>query len=135
MSIEQLIVSKLRDNAAVAAKVARRIRPLAFTQLDKRPCLAYQVVNTEAFEHMQGSADWLRISLQLDCFADTYAEAKATARLCRDVLHNYVGTVEGIEVGFVKHKEDSDLTEPPDVGQERVIHRLSSSYLILYREV
>jgi hypothetical protein len=132
-SIEESITSILKASAPLTAKVKNRVRPLAFTELDVMPCVAYQVQSTESFDTFTGSADWLRIQMEVAVFGESYADTKAIGAIVRGLLHNYSGTVEGIQIGFAKHKEDTDLMEPPEVGDEKPIHRLSSNYLIMYR--
>src|SRR5688500_11468690 len=134
MSIESRLVSLMEANAPLVAALdgKSKIRPLAFTKLDKRPAVAYQVIDTETFDTFTGQADWLRIRVQIDSFGDTYADTKNIASLVRSAINGYSGTGGGVEVGFLKWKEDSDLSERPDIGREKPIHRIASEYLILY---
>lgn len=133
MEIQELVRKLLVSDSTLTGLVKHRIRPLAFTSLDVRPAVAYQIRSTETFEHSTGTAEWRTADFQIDTFADTYSAAVNVAKAIKAVLHNYAGTVEDCEVGISKHKGDDDLTEPPEVGQENVINRLSSQYRILYR--
>lgn len=140
MTIEEAVNSLLRESDDLTEIVKTRIRPFALTQTDKRPCVAYQVTNREYFDHMTGSNEWQRVTIQVDCWADTYREAATTSALIRSALQNYEGDVtnddnEGIEVGFLKHRDESDLSELPEVGQSKPTYRLSNQFLILYRVI
>lgn len=134
MTIEEALKKRLADSTTLAALVGRRIRPMAFPSIDVRPAILYQVISTEYFETFNGNAEWIVVNFQVDTFADTYADAKAVAAVIKTSLHNYSGTIEDIVIGVSKHVEDTDLTESPDVGQQSVIHRLSGTYKVIYKE-
>lgn len=132
MDIQDAVVSLL-IGSNVNTLTNGVIRPLTAATLDVRPILTYSVSATEFFNTFSGSASWRKATFQLDTFADGYQTAQTIVEAATTLLHNYVGTIEDIQIGIMKHLDDTDASEPPDIGQENSIIRIQSSYSILYR--
>ena len=144
MDIEQTVVYVINNDSAIQRLIKGRFRPIAAAQWDVRPYVGYYpTVPDEQFDHYGGDATTRRIEFTFEITGDTFQQVKQISAAFRSALHSRASlthslnglTIEDIQFAWGKHNGDSDLSEPPDVGNANPIKRISSQYLILYREV
>lgn len=81
--IETTVYSVL---AAAATPAASRIYPLERPADDPLPAIVYQRVSTDPDQTLEGDSGLDAVRLQLSCWAETYAGAKALAAATRAAI-------------------------------------------------
>src|SRR4051812_42529561 len=129
MEIEAAIISRIKADTGIKALIGKRIRPIAAAEFDVRPYVGfYTQIPDEQFDHFSGRAAIRKIEFVFDIWGDTLADCKEVSRAFRDSLDYLAGTtIEDVVICLSKHKGDSDLSEPPDVGMANPIKRISSN--------
>jgi hypothetical protein len=136
--IFQAVSQLLLGNAALAAVLKDRVRPLSAATTDVLPLMTFEEAEGETFDTMQGSATWEKITLQFHVFAGDYGTAKAILRLMKGVpgtpgiLHNFTGVVGDVTIGVARWKGDVDASEAPNIGQENTIVAPGARYFIIF---
>ena len=93
----------------VTALVGQRISPVIAAQDTALPHVVLTRVSLAPVNHIHGPPTLDQNRVQLDAFANTYAEARAVADACRDAL----------EAGGVTMESEFDNFEP-DVAEYRI---------------
>ena len=93
----------------VTALVDQRISPLIRAQDEVLPCITLTLVTTVPFNHLHGRPSLDENRVQVDSWAETYADARAVAYACREALES---------AGLVMSSETED--SEPDVNEYRV---------------
>lgn len=127
--IEVLLYTRLVGDAAVAALVGNRVYPRALPQLATLPALRYTLVDRVEVlvKPLQPSLRVMRGRVQVDCYAQTYAAAKALAAAVKTLLYNWCDPDAGV-IG-VRVANESDLS-----GLDETVQRISLDALITYNE-
>ncbi len=90
MNVEQQLTAVLEANATVAALVTTagvaRIYPLLMPQGVTLPAISYQRVATIPHDDLELAQNHERVRVQIDCWDDDYAGAKALAAAVRTAL-------------------------------------------------
>jgi hypothetical protein len=89
MTAEESLVARLNATSGVTALVASRIYPMEIPQGAVMPAIAYQRISTFRPGSLRGPVGLADPRIQVDCWADTYAVAKAVAQAVRQSLDGY----------------------------------------------
>lgn len=90
-----------------------------------RPYVIMQRIDGVRDYHMRGPSGYVASRVQIDCYADTYTSAKATARSVRDILSGHRGgIIQGI---FLDGERDLPAA---DAGEVTNLFRVSLDFII-----
>ena len=84
--IEKQVVAALLADAAVQAIAGARIYPMERPQGDQAPAVVYQRISTAPVKNIEGDSGLDSVRLQVSCWAERYADAKALAAAVRAAL-------------------------------------------------
>ena len=87
--IEQRIITLLHNNPTLVAAVGDHIYPVALRQGSPLPTLVYRRLSSDPEYTLTGRAGWRNATLQIACWAQEYAEARALAETIRQTLDAY----------------------------------------------
>lgn len=127
MDFELGVRRRLVTDPAVSAIIAARVYPLERPQNSKGPAITYQVISDPRSDHLKGPDGARPTRVQLDCWADTYAVAKALVRAAIAALR-FPATVQGKRFGHARVEGPRDLRET--VAGGKTIHRQSVDLII-----
>ena len=106
------LVTLLKNNPALSAKVGTRIYPLVMPTQPTFPCIVYQVVaSTRTYSH-SGFSHLFQPRIQFSCWATTYAEAKDVASKLKAALEGFRGISGGTTLQGAFVATDIDDYEP-----------------------
>lgn len=119
-------------DAGIAAIIAKRLYPVAVPQGAVLPYGRYQVISDPRPEHLKGYHASRTVRVQVDCFAETYAEARALAEAFVQAFA-LPATIAGVKFNRGKAEGPRDLGE--DVQGKPFIHRASLDLLLEHRVI
>lgn len=125
--IEVLLVTRLKADGAVAALVGGRVHPDRLPQGTTYPALRYVMVDRVEVLAKPGSLALriVRASVQLDCYAATYGQAKALAAAVKGSMYGWQDGANGVIQARVTDERDGDDAEET---MQRVIVDASITY-------
>jgi hypothetical protein len=113
---EQAVFAVLAANAAVAAIVADRVYPTVLPQSAEVPAIVYTRVSADHTHTLGGASSLASGRVQVNCWADSYAEAAELARAVRLAVQGYRGEVavgaESITIDGLFALSTGDLADP-----------------------
>lgn len=110
MTLEEGLVTFLK--AFSPAIAGGRIHPLELPQGTALPAVTYQRISGPRVRTLSGPGGKARARIQLDGWANTYAEAKALATQLRQALDGYKGLMGTVQVDNVSLDTDWDRNDP-----------------------
>lgn len=122
MSIEAALYSKLTGDATLSGLMSSRWYPLWLPQDPTLPAGVYRRVTTSQDMAHDGAIDieWLR--MQLDIYAESFADVREVANAVRDCINGFSGTVDSTKVWSVIFDNEvddwTDLTEVYRITQD-----------------
>lgn len=139
--IQEGLYAYLSQNAGVSALVSTRIYPIvipeqAYADATRQPCIVYSFDGKERQVRFSGTDSLVAASVQIDCYARTYASAHAVALAVRTAMVDYSGIWTGtgspqssndIKKVFIENEFDLMDIEPG-------LYRVSQTYTIWYDE-
>ena len=90
-SLEEGIVSILRDDEDVSALLGTRIYPWIRPQGTTFPAIVYELDGTDPEQDLVGYAGMTRAELSISCIDETYGGAKTLAAAALSALNGYTG--------------------------------------------
>jgi len=139
MSIEQAIYQEMADDNTVSDLVSTRIYRQGRTPTSATlPRITYGKVDNVHVRHQTAGSGLATSRFQVDCWADTPAEASTLYDAVRKALDNFRGTMgSGSYTATVKSSvldNDSDgWVEPIEAGQEGPC-RVTMDFIVTYTE-
>ncbi len=122
MDLGQSVHARLTNYAPLTALVGTRVYPTLLPQGVTFPAVNYLTVsNVRSYSH-QGRSYLARARVQISCWAETVAGAKAVARQARAALEAFTGALGGaggVEVGYLFVANEVDLHDP-ETGRYQV---------------
>jgi len=91
------------------------------------PAIRYQRITTNRPLSLDGAVGVVEATVQVDCLATTYAEAKALADAVRGTLHAYVGAWGTLKARLVKLQTENDFY---DQEGDDITHWVTQRYQI-----
>lgn len=89
--MEEELRALLRATTAITDLCGQRVDWGARAQRDPLPAIVLNVISGAEGFHMNGRDGLFKGRVQVDCYGETYADAKALGRAVRDLLHTYRG--------------------------------------------
>lgn len=120
MTIEEGFVAYVLAQSAITTLIGTRIMPAPLRQDSDLPAVSYQLISQRDDVLHDGPQGLPDARLQLDCWADSYASARALAEAIRTAVHAYRGMMGVVNVQRAKVENIVDGFEP-NTGQQRVI--------------
>jgi hypothetical protein len=120
VSIETGLVSML--SSVAGGRVFPRV-----TQNTEFPAIRYQRITTTRTLAIDGPVGVTEATIQVDCMARTYADAKATADEVRGLLHGYRGAWGTLIARLVSLQSENDFYEQDG---DRITHWVSQRYAV-----
>ena len=130
MAVEA-IVTLLEASAAVTALVGDRITPEWRKQGDPLPALTVAEVSAVRSDELLAAFSLTASRIQVDCWAGSYAQAKALSRAVRDTLDQQSGIIAGVQVERISLSDFRDLGEKTG---DKSIRRVSLDFNVWYQE-
>ncbi len=132
MTIEDGMYTELTSDAGVSALVGTRVHPMLRPKGGTLPAITYQRISSIRDNSLDGPMDYVSYRIQIDCWAGTYAQAKALGDAVRAALNGVSTTLGGEAVQFVTLESDNDELE--NDGDTRH-YRVSQDWMITLTEV
>ena len=127
MAVEEALAAFLLADAGVAAKVSDRIRFGLAAEDDAAPLIVIQKASAAPDSH-NGGPGLNRDLFQIDCYGDTYSDARLTGRAVAAALNGLSGTMDSVRVLYASLENDRD-----DFDQDARQHRVSMDFRIKTR--
>lgn len=123
--LEKGLYSKLTGNSpqTLAASRVYPILPQAVTF----PAIRYQRINTVRSHALNATVGVTEATIQLDCMAESYSEAKTLADSVRVILHGFRGAMGTLTVRLASLDTENDFYEQDG---DRVTHWVTQRYRI-----
>lgn len=107
--MEEAFRSLLIGNGSLTALVSNRIsygrRPQSVSEL---PAVVLEKVSAPREYNMDGPSGLVETRIQADCFGETYASAKTTARAVMGAVNGYSGTQSGVVIQRISIENERD---------------------------
>jgi hypothetical protein len=140
--LEDTLETYLRAASAVAALVSGRIYPQVLPSRKDGPllpALTYTRISGPADKTLAGANGRVVARVQLDCWAERYAEAKALAAAVKAAMDALEGTAipdddsppAFVKIGAVTRDNEQDVYEPDTLPR---IRRVILDYLVAHQE-
>lgn len=125
------------DSSAVRDLIASRLYPLQAPQKAVYPLAIMNRISSDYDEDMDGASDDVQATnIQLDVFAEEYAECKAVAAALREALNGFSGTVtvggSSIEIRRIRLTGEQDGFDNPTNGKADGIGRVIQDYEVWF---
>lgn len=129
MSLEAGLHAYLTADPAVAALVVTRVTPSIVPQNSVFPAISYFRVTGQRVRSLDGPAGRGKPLMQIDLWAESYAETKALADAVRRALDGYAGPMGAVQVDAVSLNNEQDVYE--DAPE---LYRVIQDYMISHQE-
>src|SRR4051812_15709762 len=107
--IESAMRQVLISNTAVAAVIAGRCWFQVRPQGERRPGVVLSRSGGSDPGNIDGPAGFVQGTMQVDCLAPTYPDAKALAAKVASALDGYSGAVGTTEIDYMSVDDQSDI--------------------------
>jgi len=135
IDIERAIYMRLSTDSEVVEQVSTRIYPEQVPQGTALPFITFQEIVSTPVRSFSGYSGVTRTTLQVDCWAQNYADRSAVKRSVRHALNNRNSWVGGgAIVQSVQLDSMRNSSEPPFDGGERMTRRASLDFIIYWQE-
>lgn len=134
IAIESVLYSLLVGDATVGGLVGTRVYPAIVPQNASLPATTYQQLSGVREHTCAGPQGMASPRFQINCWADTYAEARTLSDAVRVLLDGYSGTVSERTVHVMMLEDEGDMPEVP-AGKDvlkRFVKRLD--FIIWFKE-
>lgn len=137
---EQAVYALMVANVGVSAAVGTKIYPNIAPESATRPYCVLTRIDGVQEHHARAASGCSRVRVQVDSYADTYAAAKALARLARMALDGYQsasvsdtdgGTLTNVRIRLLS---DQDGFDEPIAGKGRGVHRVIQDYEVAHTD-
>lgn len=130
--MEEGVISYLLSDSTVQALVSNRVFPGSRPQGSQLPAITIYRISGAPIYADDGEAGLDESRVQIDCWGETYSEAKQTARAVRDRLSGFVGPSGGITFQYLLIDSERDLRESGSNSSEYLFR--TSIDLIVWNE-
>lgn len=115
--IEQSFISLLSTTPAVTMIANDRVYPGNRPQNERRPSIVLTRTGTQTFRTFKKRARTIKGTMQIDCLAPTYREAKELAKAVSSVLDDFKGVSMNTRFHWVEIDDESDIPTAPLEGK------------------
>ncbi|MEH6477725.1 MAG: DUF3168 domain-containing protein [Sneathiella sp.] len=105
--------------------------PIVAPQKQQPPFLIYQRISDSGFDDLQGASQLETAIIQIDAYAQSYADAKGLAKSVKAILSGYSGVVDTVRIGACRKRTSRDLHTITDTKTE---YRISTDYQFIFEE-
>lgn len=132
--IETDLYTYLTGKSGITDEVSTRIYPSRVPQGESMPAIVYSIVTSDSGRDQTGVNGLVRTIMQLDCYGDTYADARNAHEAVRTNFDGYRGTMGSTVVRRVTRLNDISRFTKPEHAGDKGRYRLSSDYAIWHVE-
>ena len=133
--IKAAFIEFLLAQSEVTDLVGDRIEPSGSATSSGYPRITFDRISVPNEHHQGGSAGLASLTLQVNSLALTSKKADEITETLREVLDGLEHTTWGsVEILSCFKENDADDIVEPDTGEEQIVYRVRSDYLIWYRE-
>lgn len=123
------IYNLLTTDAGVSALVGNRVFPAVMEQGVTMPAICYTIISAGRISALIQDTDLVETLVQVDCYSETYPQARDVHQAVRAAMQRYQGTNAGIVIDDVVVEDERDIRE-----EETKLFRTSVDYLFTFRE-
>jgi hypothetical protein len=109
--MEEALIALLIGDGGLAALVGARVHGGSRPQGSGLPAVVIARIGGAPLYSDEGEVGLDQARMQVDCWGESYASAKLTARAVRRVLSGFEGTVGGITIQFIMLDAERDFRE------------------------
>lgn len=128
MSIEAAVRAQLVDNGNVAALIGTRAYLTRLPQNPTYPAIALRIVGMDQDMAHDGPVDFAASRIQVDLYADEFAEVRTLADAVRIALNGYSGLSADEQVWVVMFENEMD-----EWGDLLTVWRITQDYRVMWR--
>jgi hypothetical protein len=135
MNFLSALYTRLSANISL---VSGRVYPLLAKQGTAKPYIVYQIISAERVHSDDGPAHNTMPRVQIDCYGQTYEQARSVFEAVRVDLDGFSGPLETadsppeiVNVQAIELMSESDFIE--EEGDKR-IYRVSADFWVMYPE-
>ncbi|QNN24336.1 DUF3168 domain-containing protein [Planctomycetales bacterium ZRK34] len=134
MSIEESVKSIIAGDSAVSA-ITTTVKPFMLWRNDATPAVLYTNVSAQPRYHYGGNLNADTVSIQLDCMADTYREARELHNAVINSIDAYRGVSGDVEIAWAWFDYSGlDLPYEPTAAKETSTYRVQALLKITYKD-
>ena len=134
VSAGEILYSLLSNSEDVTDLTVLRIYPNLLPQGCAMPAITYQQISGVRDYVMGGVTGVAEPSYQVTCWAKTYAGATALAKVVRELLNCYQGTVSETVVQLIMLNDEGDIPQFPPETKELVKYGKRLDFTIWFEE-
>lgn len=108
--MEEQLIQRLLASAGVIALVSQRVWPARRTQGSALPAIVVHRIDGGRSYHLKGDSSLSAARMQIDCWGDSYASAKRTARAVVAAMSGARWSPAGVRFDGVFIEDESDDT-------------------------
>lgn len=128
MILEEALVDMLKNDEKIS-NITERIYPVMIPQNPQYPLIVYQKITGYRDTVLSGPSGFAHPRIQIDSYAETYAEAKELANFVKDALYGKTYEGNGVRIASIIIISETDFFEPA-IG----CHRISMDFSIWHDE-
>lgn len=126
MTIEAGLFDYLSTHATVSADIGTRVYPVKLPQNPTFPCASYTTSGADRHSTFSGQNDFVGMNIDIDCWGETYSDAKDLQTKIRGAVQNYQGLMGTVNVDSVF------VYDPVDVYEDSVQAYRSTLPITIY---
>lgn len=135
-TLETGIFNALLNTSGVTNVVGNKIRPLALSKTDDRPCVTYEITERRTEGTLDGQvADYKHAEFELGIFGNQFDDVVNVSEAARDALDNNGQTISGVEFAPCLFDSETDIQEVIPQGEEMPVYLRVQTYKVLYKIV
>ena len=137
MTMEADLRARLIADVTVGGLIGTRVYPAYRTQGDALPAITYSRVFTNRQAHNDGPIGVIGARMQISCWADSYAGARAVAEAVRNSLDGFDGELvaAGTPVQGIMFVEETDTFVASAVDSDVGTHGVLLDFDIWFAEL
>ena len=134
-NIEKLLTTLMEADTTIEGLVGTRIFPMVVPQDTTMPCITYQKISGNWQVQISGPHNMSQERFQINCWATTYAGAKALAEAVRAEFSGYDTGNASVSVHIITLENETDtINENADVRGSRRYGRMMD-FLVWYKKL
>lgn len=126
MSMETELKTYLRAHAGLVALVGARTYPGKAPQQVEKPYCVYRKSGNERMYSHQGNSGLDKAQIEVNCYAETYLQAKAVADQVTAAMEAWPGANSKVQSAF--QVDEQDLTFEDDAE----LHHILVDFVVMY---
>jgi hypothetical protein len=132
--MKEALLSKLLGALGVTGLVGDRISWALRPRRDALPAIALHLISAPRDYHMAGPSGLVTSRVQVDCWAQSAANATAVSRAVNAAIGGMRETVDGVEFQGAFLETETDMTDDEGATPDEVLYRVSMDFFIWHSE-